>query len=267
MTGDAEDEGTILTPLSTKWRVWDIKEDGTVVIISKYPLNQVSLRGTTGFVNAVDVLEGICDIYANEEMYGVSENDVRSMKIEDLEDTRVSSNIITLKEEYRKDSTSFPKYGETNIEFYGNSGYTSGNFYTEKNGLTVIDTPKVASEINPIEVTQTNYNILSTDEKIDWINIKNSSFPRATYGHLLEGGFFWLASPCVDCVESGVSFRIHTASIDGMVDSIYSEGLCDSVYFKGSSERGVCPMISLSPTLKIVGGDGKTFSTAWEIKQ
>lgn len=265
ITGDYETDGTKVTPEHARWRVWDIKEDGTVIIAPETAMTEVTLRGSTGFINGINVIENVCDIYANEELYGVSATDIRSMKLEDLEDTNRSSNIIKFRDNFEKDSDTYPQYGETNVEQYGNNGYTEGIFYTEEDSLTITSTPRVASETNPIVLKQTYYNSMNEEKlygSLGWNSLQyENPGQKGTYGNLLQDGLLWLASPCVKCYESGAWFGFFDVS-SNIIDA---ESLVDSDGHNFSSTRKVCPLISLSPSLKISGGNGKAASTAWEI--
>ena len=260
LTGYASENGKILTPASTTWRVWDKKSDGTVVIVPTGPVNKFYLSGAKGFVNSVDIIESVCDLYTNSEL-GITTNDIRSMKIEDLEDERVSSNMISVRDNYQKDSSSYPQYGETNAEQYGNSGYTSGSFYTESDGVTIRKTPNVASSTNPIVIRQTYY----YNGSPIWNNLENSKFSSATYGTLLGISSGWLASPCVDLDSSYAYFYVRVAfsSCVNAYDLYYSHGGV------GGNSYGVRPLVSLGSMLQVNTGDtardGSTSAKAWKI--
>ena len=217
LTGYASENGKELKPETTTWRVWDKKADGTIIIMPTSSVNTFTLCGAIGFVNSVDVIENICDIYANET-YGVTANDIRSLKIEDLEDERVSSNMKTVRYNYEKDS-SHPQYGKTNVDKYGGNGYTSGKFYTEKDGVTIIKEPNVASSTNPIVLTQTYYHNGSPI----WNKCNESG--EDTYGTLLGSSLCTLASPCVILYSSFACFALRGAR-SSVVDasSFYTSG-------------------------------------------
>ena len=258
LTGFASENGKELKPETTTWRVWDKKADGTIIIMPTSSVNTFSLCGAIGFVNSVDVIENICDIYANET-YGVTANDIRSLKIEDLEDEKVSSNMKTARDNYDGDG-SFPQYGKTNVDKYGGNGYTEGTFYIKKDGVTIIKEPNVASSTNPIILTQTSY------ENTSPVWNKYNESEKDTYGTLLGRTYGWLASPRVGLSSSWADFFVPIAN----QKKIETNNLCssDSNYSWGES-LGVRPLVSLSPTLQIdtsdTTRDGSTSKKAWQL--
>ena len=260
LTGYDSENGKELKPVSTTWRVWDKKADGTIVIMPTSPVNSFYLQGEKGFVNSLNIIENVCKIYANEE-YGVTADKVKSLKIEDLEDESVSSNMKTVRDNYQKDDDSHPQYGETNAEQYGNSGYTSGKFYIETDGITIRSTPNIASSSNPIVLKQTYYNNSSPA----WNNCGNSKLSSTTYGTLLGITMSWLASPCVDLYSSGAGFIVrgaYSSRVGGA--NLYSPG-----GGAGMGRYGVRPLVSLNATLQIdtndTTRDGSTAEKAWKL--
>ena len=260
LTGYDSENGKELKPVSTTWRVWDKKADGTIVIIPTGKINTFYLEGEKGFVNSVNVIENACKIYANKE-YGVTADKVRSLKIEDLEDERVSSNMKTVRDNYQKDSTSSPQYGETNAEQYGNSGYTSGNFYTEADGVTIRSTPNVASSTNPIVLKQTYY----YNDNPEWNNCGNSKFPLDTYGTLLGTYWRWVASTAVNLGQVTAAFDICRAT----KTNIKGMALCDSNDYVSTNSYSICPLVYLDSIIKIdtndTARDGSSPAKAWKM--
>ena len=103
-------------------------------------------------------------------------------------------------------------YGKTNAEINGNSGYISGKFYVEADGLTIIKTPNVASSTNPIVLKQTYY--YNTNPL--WNSLSNSKFGSETYGTLIGYTWGWLASPWVGIDSERAGFGMCYAHIDGI---------------------------------------------------
>ncbi len=241
-TGIQSSEGISLTAQdTTKWRVWKKNADGTIVLISKTPLNNFAMMGSTGFVNSTDIIENMCDLYANSK-YGVGSDDVRSLKIEDLEE--VSTNLLTIRNNYSD-------YGKTNKEINSDSGYTSGTFYTESDGTTINKNGMMASITNPIVLKQTYYSA----DNLMWKSLDNEKFSSETYGTLLGTTNNWLASPCVNLTSAGSDFYVHYANSN----NIKAYFFCDSNDYS-SLEVSSCycrPLVTLKiENLTIVSGDG-----------
>lgn len=258
LTGYSIENGKVLTPANVKWRVWEVKSNGTVLIIPEKPVNNFYLKGATGFVNSVDVINDVCKIYANEK-YGVSSNDIRSLAIEDLED--VSLDFTTIKDNFQKDDTSYPQYGQTNLEYYGTS-YTSGIFYTESDGVTINKAGIIASANNPVVIKQTCYRI----DRPTWKSIENNKFSDITYGSLIDNTHSWFASTCTDLSSSGACFSVYV----GCSSSVYALGLYNNVTDFAKDSGGVRPLVSLNSTLEIdmsdTTKDGSSPEKAWQIK-
>lgn len=258
LTGYSIENGKVLTPVNVNWRVWKVKNDGTVLIIPEKPVNNFYLKGATGFVNSVDVINDVCKIYANER-YGVSSDDIRSLAIEDLED--VSLDFTTIKDNFQKDDPSYPQYGQTNLEYYGTS-YTSGIFYTESDGVTINKAGIIASVNNPVVIKQTCYRI----DRPTWKSIENNKFSDITYGSLIDNTHSWFASTCTDLSSSGACFSVYS----GCSSSVYALGLYNNVTDFAKDSGGVRPLVSLSSTLEIdvsdTTKDGSSPEKAWRIK-
>ena len=250
--------GTTLKPESATWRVWDIKDDGSIVIMPTAPVNTINLGSSAGYINAEKVLDGVSEIYTNSSL-GVTAEDVESLRIEDLEER--SSTLVTTRDSYQATSTSYPAYGETNYQQW-NKYYTSGTFYAKYNSTTgkneVLTTPITASSSNKVELLQTYYYASNPT----WNSITNSNFSGLTYGTLLGTTYGWLASPCVDLYSSDARFDVHRAGSSG----VGAYNLYDSDGYENCYSYGVRPLVSLGSELQIKGGDGKTTSTAWVLK-
>lgn len=247
-TGDETTDGTIFTPTAKTWRVWKKKSNGDVVIMPTAPQHSFALYGATGYRNSLDIMEGICDIYANKYV-GVTNDDVRCLTVKDLEDTKVTSNALSAKE-------SSAEYGKTNLELNGNNGYTTGTFYVAEDGLTPLKTPRIASEDNPIKVTYTRYSVGPS-----WNKINSSKFPTATYGTLIGSSYSWLASPCIICQPNRADYYIQYVR-SAIIGAQYLGTTDGDVYGLGS---GVRPLVTLKASTPVNSGNGKTASTGWEI--
>lgn len=87
-TGYAAQDGKVINPESSEWRVWDLirggEHSGDVIIISEKPVSKFYLKGKTGFNNYTEVVEAVCDIYTNSAL-GVTAEDITSLKFEDIQ--------------------------------------------------------------------------------------------------------------------------------------------------------------------------------------
>lgn len=155
-------EGNItFTPENVTWRVFEKKNDGTINIVPERPVNKLYISGKNGFVNAIEIIESICDIYTNDSLNIKSEN-VRSLKLDDVANDRVSN----LKELFNSGLSEFERnYGS----YYENNPYTSGTFYIEPDGMTLNKNGYQASASNPIKIKNT---VGTTYTAVDWNQIR-----------------------------------------------------------------------------------------------
>lgn len=145
-TWDNEGNVTFL-PENVVWRVWEKKQDGTVTIVPERPVNRLWLSGKNGFVNYIEILERICDIYANESL-NVKNDDVRSLKLEDIANDRVSNLKRVIDEKLSEFENNYGTY-------YENNPYKNGTFYMEADGLTLNKNGYQASDSNPVRIKNT----------------------------------------------------------------------------------------------------------------
>lgn len=250
-TGTYSYDGEIFSPEDVMWRVWSIDENNNIVIVPSKPVNYFALEGDVGFVNSLDILEDICDMYTNSSL-GVTADKVRSMKIEDVEDTNVSSNLMQLRNSY------FIKYGTTNAELNGDNGFTGSEnrVFVEEDGVTITKTPRIPSKQNPVIVRQTQY----FANNIKWQPISNDKISGLTYGNLLGSYESWLASPCTNCTNTFAYLCLKVINNKMMAPADIYETYGNSTEY----EFGVRPMVTINPNVIITNGDGKTTSTSWE---
>ncbi len=239
MTTDTSKTGytssqTLTTTANTQWRIFSIDETtGEILLTTQGATNtdtKVTLSGATGYLHGAEELNRIC-----KELYSSGSLTAKSMTIEDLNKA------------VGYDPTSNSNYGKENT-------YTSGTFYTyEENGKTVTsETPKVASDSNPVTVKYTYY--LYTPSSIN-----------STVGNILGGSFGWLASPCVNANFSHALFNMRLACSSDVSG-------CSLYYSDGgvhAPTHGLHPVVSLSSKLLDIGDeskDGTTVATAWNLK-
>lgn len=236
LTGYTNDNGKTLGPASVKWRIWDIEDDGDIVIMPVEPVNSIYLGTEKGFVNSINVINNLSKIYTNITL-DVKENDVRALKESDLESV---SNLISLR-------NTNSKYGKTNATINNNQGYTSGKFYTNENGDTPITTPLVASTSNPVVIKHTYYSVSP-----QWNSLKSNKFLSDTYGTLLGDTEGWLASVSTNALDSYMNFSIRFVK-KSSVDAKYVYRSSNNQY---SYSRGIRPLVTLDATLLIKSGNG-----------
>lgn len=244
------------TSASVHWRVWKVT-GSEVIIIPTTPVGNLTLgstditEGLNDYNTAIAQIEDLCDDYKSSVL-GITESNIRSLTIEDIEDTRVSE-LATLKLSY--------KGGDT--QYNGIKTYTSGNYfgarYNESTGENEISSSFIAASAeNPVKVKQTHYYITTPG----WKTLSASS--AETYGTILGSDKSWLASLCVFCNTSIANSNVFSISNDNV--SAYS--LFISNGNRGYGSRGVRPLISLSNSKLAINvtnpGDGSV-SAPWNI--
>ena len=240
----------IETDLNARWIVHDYDEEKKIFSIkTEDRVNDVSLRGSVGFVKGPDTLHAIC-----KECYSIPEKGIyaRSMVVEDYNEetgfvlpekpnrfafypcgSKVSGEIEYNGKMYKK-----VEHGVPFVRFYMCDG--GGKEKVDKNGSVY----RKALKNKPIFVTETHYYY----ENI--INISKSH---------------WLASPCVDLYSSYADFRVHYArSSNVSAYRLYrSDGDEDCL------SLGVRPLVSLSSMLHVditdEHRDGSSPEKAWKI--
>ena len=259
-----EDDHSI-TPENVSWRVWSIGSDGSLTIIPVRAVNALGLDGAEGLVNSQDVIESVCALYTNLK-YDVTKDDIRSMKIEDVEDINISENLAQIRDSYNSSS-----YGKTNLDLWGSKagyvGYTKSThkIYMAEDGVTILKTPRIPTVENPVILTNTHY----FANNIKWCSIDNNKFATLNYGILIGEYYSWLTSPFSNLsVESAyLGLKTINRSIMGcseLYDTSY--GACYSEYV-----CGVRPLIKLKSTLELDLTDeaknGSSSANAWVLKK
>ena len=234
-------------------------------------VNNVTIKGATGFLNGASELNRICEkLYSNTEK-GIT---ARSMTMEDLDKAcgYIPSTDLLRYAWYPADTADSDLKdvvagGHTYTAKKHTASLASGveypRFYNwdDKNGVT----HKSTSETDYIELKSKDEPVLIT-RTMYWYNLSGAN---ATIGDILKGDGTnrgWLASPCVY-----LSFELAYAyyglraayTTDVRSYSVYSTGDV------GTPSWGLRPVVSISSkllNLEEAGKDGETASSAWNIK-
>ena len=241
------------------WRVFSINDDGTVDLISSTPTTgKIGLGGSLGYNNGVYFLNDICTkLYSNKKINATA----RNLKFEDIEKHLSKEGIEYI--------YSYPNFGEavtkTSQRYYPNlyalengSGINTTSVKTDGIGQSdsyyTSPTRERYSQAGTIGLTVTrtglfrNMNADYYDNSIVYDLLHNNERP------------YYLATRCA--ADYGyISFSIR------YVDTIRfdNENLIDSSSFEYDRERCFRPVVSLSSSIKIGSGDGKSESTAYEL--
>ena len=161
----------------TKWRVWDITENGSVRIISEDYLytggltgEKLSFNGKNGWRNATKEIDNICSIYGHGNgainAKNINENDINKIV-----------NWI------KPDSSAGKYYGHT-FTYYSN--YSTNTFDDKRGSYTkfeLID-GRIPTDENPIIIKNDMWRPLITAE-----NLKVAEGEKTTYLELLKGNY------------------------------------------------------------------------------
>lgn len=246
--------------VNSEWRVWS-KKDNEIVIMPTQPLGDLRLgfkkqqdgddeekmlNALHDYNMAVEQIEAKCDKYTSSNL-GITEEDVRSLTIEDVEKPEISE-LATRKYTDNLDPVMAAIYSKEELKKHfvdvdELKTYTEGKYFaaryneeTQKN--EILSEFVEATEANPITVKQDNYSIYTPG----WKPLSNST---GTYGDLIGQELGWLASPIVNCFPSTACFSIFCV---GSYDVIVADhSLFDSNGSENGSSRemGVRPLVTI----------------------
>ena len=254
------------------WQIMNINNDGTVDLVSASQTSDIIRLGeATGYNNGVFILNDIASKqYSNEELGVIA----RSINITDIE-KNMNSSGINKKNEYHN--------SESNV-ILGNvvtftTGYNSQypNLYAEEIGSGInttitktegaspndnfysspsLDNPAYSeASISGLTVTQTYYNI----------KITNDFFTNNIFFDLIFNNdeSFWIASRYANCYSNDASFGIRRFSNN----RLYGYDLFHSRSIDSENINHLRPVVTLNSNTRILGGDGKSPSTAYKLKE
>ncbi len=265
---------TLSTDTTAKWRILYIDDEtGEVMITTDGYVNNVTIKGATGFLNGASELNRICEkLYSNTEK-GIT---ARSMTMEDLDKAcgYIPSTDLLRYAWYPADTADSDLKdvvagGHTYTAKKHTASLASGveypRFYNwdDKNGVT----HKSTSETDYIELKSKDEPVLIT-RTMYWYN---PSGLNAAIGDILKGDADnrgWLASPFVHLttVYGGYAYyglRAAYATFVSANHSVYSA--CSA----NTPSCGLRPVVSISAKLIDVGNtstDGTSALKAWNIK-
>ena len=257
-----EDTQTYTVNSNTKWQVIGLSEDRQhVLLTTESPIQKdgadpyLKLGGAESYIYCKKVLDGICSIYANDDLV----YEVRSMTMEDI--TNVLG--ITINKEknkaYNKNGTEISGFqgffGTENQYIYNSNDYTPENYVLDKysDGSYTSKTVESVANIlsytsNPID--QSAYMILALDSNV----VEQGSI---IYDILFNGTIaepyskaYWLASPGV-FVASGYSYASFGSGFVNFGNA--SAGGCGLFYsdgYRSAISFAVRPVVSLKSELK-----------------
>lgn len=247
------------------WRVWKIEENGDVVITPTEPVGNLLLgedgnlaKCVSDFRTAITQIENECDKYKSETL-GITENDIKSMAISDLENTKVSE-LYNYKSSYVNDDS---------IRYNQIKEYSSGTFYmsynSQNNKNEVLESEAVASENNLVRLLQDYY--YCDGDNIGWKKLNNNKFGEQTYGSIIGNESGWLSSTCTYLVKSGAGFYVRRADNN----NIWAYSLCNSFGDTYVMSEGVRPLITLDSSLKVdttnANKNGSSSTNAWVVSK
>ena len=256
-----EDTQTYTVNSNTKWQVIGLSEDRQhVLLTTESPIQRdgadpyLKLGGAESYIYCKKVLDGVCSIYANDDLA----DEVRSMTMEDI--TNVLGITINKEENkaYNKEGTEIANgfqgfFGDDNQYPYKSTDYAPENYVIEEYKDTSYTRKTVGSVANILsdtsgEIDQSAYMIMATDQNVVELGstIYNILFNGTTAEPYSKS--YWLASPGVN-VYSGYAYFSPGYIYNGDAAAggrylFFSDG------YRGANSFAVRPVISLKSEIK-----------------
>lgn len=232
-----------------QWKVLKINRDAkTVELISTDPTQQtVTLSGQNGFINSESVLNSVGAIYGQ----GKGATGGRSITIEDILQYSSYNPYTNV-----NNNSSTGYYG-------GTREYTIGTFYKEikdenENVIGYEKNPTVASNSNPVTMTETTYNIFTTQDYFSNTTIYNTIF-KTSMNTSNSKSSFWLASCCTYLNNTYCHFHIRLVDSGG----VYAAEMFSSGGGGNSPTCAVSAVVSLKSNMQTTGQDE---NGVWQLK-
>ena len=256
-----EDTQTYTVNSNTKWQVIGLSEDRQhVLLTTESPIQRdgadpyLKLGGAESYIYCKKVLDGVCSIYANDDLA----DEVRSMTMEDI--TNVLGITIDKEENkaYNKDGTQISGFqgffGTKNQYPYKSTDYAPENYVIDKYRDGSYTRKTAGSVANILSATsgtvdQSAYMIMATDPNVveQGSRIYNILFNGTTAEPYSKS--YWLASPGVYVISDGglASFGpglVYNGFASAGGDLFISGGVRTAVSF------AVRPVVSLKSEIK-----------------
>lgn len=255
-----EDTQTYTVNSNTKWQVIGLSEDRQhVLLTTESPIQKdgadpyLKLGGAESYIYCKKVLDGVCSIYANDDLA----DEVRSMTMEDI--TNVLGITINKEENkaYNKNGTEISGlqgfFGAENQYIYNSTDYAPENYVIEQYKDTSYTRKIVGSVANILSATsgtvdQSAYMIMATDPNVVELGstIYNILFNGTTAEPYSKS--YLLASPGVAVDSDGAGFS--PGFVDGGYASAGGGNLFDSDGHRYAGSFAVRPVVSLKSEIK-----------------
>ena len=258
----------LTTDTSAKWRILSIDEDtGKVLITTQGPVNQVTLKGATGYLFGANELHRLC-----EKLYSSTSKSLvaKSMTIEDLNKacdyTSPTDNIRyawyannVTDNELKPVTVGGETYTAKRHTATLAAGVDKPRFYTwdDENGIR----HQAANEDDYVELNEKNVFILVTTERAYSYNPSKIS---EIVGDILQENKGWIATPYITDGVAECVYGIRHAR----ASEVYVNRSTDSTGRKNSPRYGLRPVVSFNINRLNISDTTKTGTeaTPWEIK-
>lgn len=271
-TVSGHDTNQSISQENLKWRILDIHDDGSIELISDYPIaTNVYFKGPLGYNNGVYILNDLCEkLYSNNRLGAIG----RSINVEDIEE-KFSSTGISAKNTYINGEVAKLTVGTyiQNVDTSNNTiTYVTRTYYPDlyqyENG-SGINTTNIKADgidrsstysgyINGITTNSSNNadtNGLTVTYNANWIyQAPTDYFIDDTFHELIfnTGKDYWLASRCVFCYSEDAIFNLYYINGETLIFHylFFSDGV--------SRDPGVSirPIVTLPYNIKISTSGG-----------
>ena len=257
-----EDTQTYTVNSNTKWQVIGLSEDRQhVLLTTESPIQKdgadpyLKLGGAESYIYCKKVLDGVCSIYANDDLA----DEVRSMTMEDI--TNVLGITIDKEENkaYNKNETEISGFqgffGTDNQYLYESTDYAPENYVIDEysdGSYTRKTSGSVANILSATRgtVDQSAYMIMASDS--------NVVEPGSTIYNILFNGTtaepysksYWLASPGVYVDSDGGYARFSPGLVYGGHATAGGHILFYSGGYRSADSFAVRPVVSLKSEIK-----------------
>lgn len=261
-TGYSGEEQKYTVNSSTKWQVIGLSEDRQhVLLTTESPIQRdgadpyLKLGGAESYIYCKKVLDGVCSIYANDDLA----YEVRSMTMEDI--TNVLGITINKEENkaYNKNGTEISGFqgffGAENQYIYNSTDYAPENYVIDKYRDGSYTRKTAGSVANILSATsgtvdQSAYIIMATDPNVveQGSRIYNILFNGTTAQPYSKS--YWLASPGVGVNSDFGHAAFGPGGVNGGFATAGGSTLFISAGYRSALSFAVRPVISLKSEIK-----------------